>query len=84
MKCDADLDCSNRFCECLDMINIVHEPFSMECISSQLQFCESTTSPWGHDDTKFYNDVGFIRVYKSNVFLGGWGITFFTILTFVS
>uniref|UniRef100_A0AC34FCX3 Uncharacterized protein n=1 Tax=Panagrolaimus sp. ES5 TaxID=591445 RepID=A0AC34FCX3_9BILA len=80
---DKELDCPNRFCECIDMINLVHRPFIKECRSEKLPQCEITTSPWGHDD-ELREDVGTILVLKKNVILGGWGIAIFTILSLIS
>uniref|UniRef100_A0A914YWM2 Uncharacterized protein n=1 Tax=Panagrolaimus superbus TaxID=310955 RepID=A0A914YWM2_9BILA len=80
---DKELDCPNRFCECIDMINIAHQPFIKECTSAKLPQCEITISPWGHDD-KLREDVGIILVFKKNVILGGGGIAIFSILSFIS
>uniref|UniRef100_A0A914PB07 Uncharacterized protein n=1 Tax=Panagrolaimus davidi TaxID=227884 RepID=A0A914PB07_9BILA len=82
-KENEELDCPNRFCNCIDMINIVHGPFIKECTSSKLPQCEITSSPWGHMDN-LREDVGIILVLNKNVLLGGGGIAIFTILCFIS
>lgn len=81
-KHNENLGMGNRYCECLDMINIVHQPLIKECISSKLPQCKNTYSPWGHDDG-LREDVGVILVYNQNVLLGGGGIAIFTILSLV-
>uniref|UniRef100_A0A7E4VSU3 Chondroitin proteoglycan 4 domain-containing protein n=1 Tax=Panagrellus redivivus TaxID=6233 RepID=A0A7E4VSU3_PANRE len=81
---EDEKECIDRFCGCLDMINIVHEPRITECMSSKLPVCKQTTSIWGHDVSWLEDDIGFMRVVNRNVILGRAGIAAFSIALILS
>uniref|UniRef100_A0AC34PYH4 Uncharacterized protein n=1 Tax=Panagrolaimus sp. JU765 TaxID=591449 RepID=A0AC34PYH4_9BILA len=80
---DKAAGCAPDFCECVDMVNLLHGEKIRQCGSRNLLFCKESWSQWDKNDDH-RADVGFVQIVGMNIVMGSGGMAAFFIYLIVS